>query len=41
MGRCLARQGYTFNVAWGSQNFAPAIADAGQEGTTTTAAVPR
>jgi hypothetical protein len=37
IGRCLIRQGYTFNFAWADQNFAPAIAEAGQAGTTTAA----
>jgi hypothetical protein len=41
VARCLARQGYTFQYAWGDQNFAPAVAGAGEKGTMSTAAAPR
>jgi hypothetical protein len=41
VARCLSRQGYTFNYAWGSQNLAPAVADSDSDGTVNTAAVPR
>jgi hypothetical protein len=40
VARCLTRQGYTFNYAWGNQNFAPAVAETGEDAIKS-AAVPR
>jgi hypothetical protein len=41
VARCLVRHGFTFDYAWGDQNFAPVFAETADKDATSASASPR